>query len=232
MIVLKNINKKFKNGKLHVLKDINLEIMNGEFVTICGPSGHGKSTLLTILAMLDQADTGMYTIEDIDVSKLTLDKSAKVRSKHIGIIFQSFNLIGDYTVKENVMLPLKYSPHISTAVHEQVFLKAMKDVGLEDKINEYPSNLSGGQQQRVAIARALVTSPSIIFADEPTGNLDSKNAQKILELLKTLNNDGVTVCMVTHDQNIATQSDRIINIHDGVVKADSSERNEVCIIKK
>lgn len=217
MIVLKNINKKFNNGKLHVLKDINLEILNGEFVTICGPSGHGKSTLLTILALLDQANTGFYTIDDIDVSNLSLDKSAKVRSQHIGIIFQSFNLIGDYTVKENVMLPLKYAPHIRDADHEHVFLKAIQDVGLEDKIYEYPSNLSGGQQQRVAIARALVTSPSIIFADEPTGNLDSKNAQKILELLKELNQNGVTICMVTHDQNIANQSDRIINIHDGVV---------------
>ena len=229
MIVLKNINKKFNNGKLHVLKDSNLEIMNGEFVTICGPSGHGKSTLLTILAMLDQADTGMYTIENIDVSKLSLDISAKVRSKHIGIIFQSFNLIGDYTVKENVMLPLKYAPHISTADHELVFLKAIKDVGLEDKIHEYPSNLSGGQQQRVAIARALVTSPSVIFADEPTGNLDSKNAQKILELLKTLNSDGVTICMVTHDHNIAIQSDRIIKINDGVVATDRLKLDEVCI---
>lgn len=217
MISLKKINKFYNNGKLHVLKDISIDIDNGEFVCICGPSGHGKTTLLTILALIDNASSGSYHIEGVNVSALGFDERAVIRSKHIGIVFQSFNLLGDYTVRENIALPLRYAHHIPQDKHRFLIDKVINDVDLNDKENNYPSELSGGQQQRVAIARALIISPTIIFADEPTGNLDSKTADNILELLMRLNKSGVTICMVTHDQKVAELSDRIIHLYDGQV---------------
>ena len=217
MIVLKGVNKYYNNGKSHVLKDISLEVSSGEFVSICGPSGHGKTTLLTLLSLLDTFDSGTYHIEGIDVSQLSFDDRAKVRAQHIGIVFQSFNLLGDYTVRENIALPLKYASHILKEKHEQLIDKAINSVELFDKQDSYPDELSGGQQQRVAIARALVISPTIIFADEPTGNLDSKMATNILDLLISLNKQGVTICMVTHDQRLARLTDRVIDVYDGRV---------------
>lgn len=217
MITLKGINKFYNNGQTHVLKNVSTTIEKGKFVCICGPSGHGKTTLLSILSLLDKADSGTYHLEGIDVSQLNFDQRASVRAAHVGIVFQSFNLIGDYTVYENIALGLKYAKPHSRGEYDTLVKQVVRKVGLEDKLNSYPRELSGGQQQRVAIARALVNSPSIIFADEPTGNLDSKTAKTILDLLLSLNKEGVTICMVTHDHEIAKLSDHIINLHDGQI---------------
>lgn len=226
MITLIGINKFYNNGQTHVLKDVSMIIEKGQFVCICGPSGHGKTTLLSILSLLDHASSGIYRLEGIDVSPLNFDQRATVRAAHIGIIFQSFNLIGDYTVHENVALALKYAkPQLSSDETYALVRQVVSKVGLEDKLNCYPRELSGGQQQRVAIARALVNAPSIIFADEPTGNLDSKTAATILELLLGLNKEGVTICMVTHDAEISKLSDRIIHLHDGQIISDQLTDN-------
>lgn len=217
MITLNGINKFYSNGQTHVLKNVSATIKKGEFVCICGPSGHGKTTLLSILSLLDTADSGSYHLEGVDVSQLNFDQRATLRAAHVGIVFQSFNLIGDYTVHDNIALGLKYTKPLSRGEIDTLVKQVIKKVGLEDKLNSYPKELSGGQQQRVAIARAIVNSPSIIFADEPTGNLDSITAKTILNLLLSLNKDGVTICMVTHDHEIAKLSDRLINMHDGQI---------------
>jgi putative ABC transport system ATP-binding protein len=198
-----------------VLKDINLSIDRGDFVTIQGPSGSGKSTLLSILSLLDQASSGQYRLEGNDVTRLDFDTRAVLRNRFLGVVFQAFQLLGDMTARENVTLPLRYSAHIPKAEWRERVAAALERVGLADRADFYPAQLSGGQQQRVAIARALVTEPAIIFADEPTGNLDSRNAAAIMQLFSELNQQGVTVCMVTHDPQCAAVGRRAFHIKDG-----------------
>jgi len=198
------------------LKEVSLEIEKGEFVSIMGPSGSGKSTLMHIIGCLDTPTFGKVIINNLDISKLKETDLAKIRNKEVGFIFQSYNLLPRTAALINVELPLIYSG-IPNKIRHKMAYEALVKVGLEDRINHLPSQLSGGQQQRVAIARALVTSPSIILADEPTGNLDSKSGREIMEIFKKLNNSGHTIVLVTHDQEVANWAKRIIKLKDGVI---------------
>jgi len=220
LIQLKNLGKTFadKYRSNEVLKNINLTIQKGDFATIQGPSGSGKSTLLSILSLLDQATTGDYLLESNDVTSLDFDTRAVVRNRFLGVVFQAFQLLGELTARENVLLPLRYSSHIPKPEWSRRVQTALEKVGLADRADYFPAQLSGGQQQRVAIARALVTEPAIICADEPTGNLDSRNARDIMQLLRDLNDKGVTVCLVTHDENFAAQGNRRFRIADGLLQ--------------
>jgi putative ABC transport system ATP-binding protein len=217
-VVLKNINKVFYQGdgelSFQALQDINLTIDKGDFVAIVGPSGSGKSTLMNILGLLDQPTSGSYNLDGQDVSKLDEDTLAKIRNQKIGFVFQSFNLLNRTTALQNVSLPLIYTG-IPRAERDTRSAKALKQVGLDTKSSSKPNQLSGGQQQRVAIARALVTDPEIILADEPTGNLDSKTGDEIIELFKDLNKQGKTIIFITHSSDIAKQANRTIQIKDG-----------------
>ncbi|BBN81229.1 ABC transporter ATP-binding protein [Pseudoalteromonas sp. A25] len=221
------IEKVFETDDLetHALKDIHLTIYEGDYVSISGPSGCGKSTLLSILGLLDTPTSGKYIIEGSDVSGLTYDKAAEVRNAKIGFIFQSFNLIDDLTVFDNVALPLRYNNHqwsdneITDRVQECLSL-----VGMEHRLYHKPNQLSGGQQQRVAIARALVAQPAVLLVDEPTGNLDSKSGEQVMDLLAKLNANGTTICMVTHDARFAEMAKRKLNLLDGKIVAKDSLR--------
>ncbi|WP_286268891.1 ABC transporter ATP-binding protein [Thalassotalea hakodatensis] len=204
----------------HALEGINLTIHQGEFISIAGPSGCGKSTLLSILGLLDTPTNGNYQLSGHDVTSLDKDERALIRNEKIGFIFQAFNLISDLTVQENVELPLSYRSDISKSERQQLVTDALKQVDMQHRANHFPSQLSGGQQQRVAVARAIAGKPAIILADEPTGNLDSKNAGAVMELLDKLHANGATICMVTHDPRSASRADRIIEIFDGKVVAD------------
>jgi putative ABC transport system ATP-binding protein len=218
MIELHDITKSFKLGKaqLPILKGINLKIESGEYVTLMGPSGSGKSTLLGILSGIESPSSGSVVIDGENISELSESKLASFRNQHIGIVFQSFNLIPSLTALENVMAPIFVAKNKKDIKERSI--ETLKKVGLGDRVNHKPSELSGGQQQRVAIARALVTSPSILVADEPTGNLDSKTGNQILELFNELQDDlNVTLIIATHDEGIAEQSDRVIKIKDGVI---------------
>lgn len=219
LIKIEKVQKVFELDEdltFQALKDINLEIKKGEFVALIGPSGSGKSTLMHILGLLDKPTSGSYHLEGLDVSRLKDDHLAKLRNQKIGFVFQNFNLLPRTGAVDNVALPLIYS---GATYNERVSRakKAMDSVGLSDKYKSKPSQLSGGQQQRVAIARALVTDPDIIFADEPTGNLDSKTGIEILEILKNLNQEGKTIILITHDKNIAQNAKRIIKLKDGEI---------------
>lgn len=219
MIKLAKVNKIFQldeNLTFQALKDINLEIRRGEFVAIMGPSGSGKSTLMNILGLLDHPTSGSYHLDGSDVAHLKDDHRADLRNKKIGFVFQSFNLLPRTKAHENVALPLIYSG-VSQSERNKRAKKSLDSVGLSDKYESKPSQLSGGQQQRVAIARALVTDPDIIFADEPTGNLDSKSGLEILEILRKLSIEGKTIILITHDKNIAENAERIIRIKDGEI---------------
>ena len=222
MISTENLEKHYEVGpeKVFALKGINLSIDKGEFVSIMGPSGSGKTTLMNIIGCLDSPSKGDYFLNGKLVSELNDDELAQIRNKEIGFIFQSFNLLARNSALSNVLLPTKYA-----GLDEKKSLSRAKEmlelVGLSDRTDHAPSELSGGQQQRVAIARALVNEPSIIFADEPTGNLDSKTGQDVMNLLKNLNNDGQTIIIITHEDNIANQSNRIIKIKDGLIEADN-----------
>ena len=217
IIHLKDINKTYQGAQpLHVLKGINLDIEKGEFVSIMGASGSGKSTLLNILGILDNYDTGEYLLNDVPIWNLSETKAAEYRNKMIGFIFQSFNLIPFKTAVENVELPLFYQG-VGRRKRHQMAMEYLDRLGLTQWANHYPNEMSGGQKQRVAIARALITRPQIILADEPTGNLDSKNGQEVMQLLSELNQEGTTVVMVTHSQHDATYAGRIINLFDGQV---------------
>ena len=200
LIKLSALTKVFYTDEVetHALSGIHLEILRGEYVAISGPSGCGKSTLLSILGLLDSPTDGSYTLNGRSVQGLNLSERARIRNREIGFIFQSFNLIGDLTVYENVELPLTYRGMKATERKERV-TQALERVGMAHRAKHLPSQLSGGQQQRVAVARALVGHPSILLADEPTGNLDSKNGEAVMELLRELNKNGSTICMVTHD---------------------------------
>ncbi len=221
MIEITSLNKSYKNGdgNLHVLKNINLSINNGEFVAIMGPSGSGKSTLLSILGILDELDSGSYILNKLPIENLSQTKAAGIRNNFIGFIFQSFNLIAYKTALDNVALPLFYQKKIKIT-RQKIALEFLKKVGLEDRVNHLPSELSGGQKQRVAIARALVASPKIILADEPTGALDSKTSIVIMSLLKKICQEGVTLIVITHEEEIAKMTDRIVYLKDGKIISD------------
>lgn len=216
LISLTNVSKIYKLGEVNVeaLKKISLQIKKGEFVAIMGPSGSGKSTLMHLIGILDKPTDGKVILEGKDIGKLNEEELAVLRNKHIGFVFQSFNLLPKTKAIDNVALPLIYS-----GVAKEKRIKLAKDalfqVGLAERINHTPSQLSGGQQQRVAIARALVTNPSLILADEPTGNLDSKSGKEIIDLLKELNKKGNTIVLVTHDAEVAKNAKRIIKMKDG-----------------
>ena len=218
VIRLENLNKVFLTDDVETraLADISLEIRKGEFVSIAGPSGCGKSTLLSILGLLDAPSGGTYLLNDRPVQDLTLAERARIRNREIGFIFQSFNLIGDLSVYENVELPLTYRGMLAGERKERVN-EALEKVGMAHRAKHLPSQLSGGQQQRVAVARALAGHPAVLLADEPTGNLDSKNGDAVMELLHDLHRMGATIVMVTHDQRFARNADRTIHIFDGRV---------------
>jgi putative ABC transport system ATP-binding protein len=216
LIKLDGVTKVFvtEDVETHALSGIHLEIQKGEYVSIAGPSGCGKSTLLAILGLLDSPSGGGYTLNGQPVGNLKLGDRARIRNREIGFIFQAFNLIGDLTVYENVELPLTYRGMGGAERRKRVH-EALERVGMGHRVKHYPSQLSGGQQQRVAVARALVGSPSILLADEPTGNLDSANGEQVMELLKELHKGGATICMVTHDPRYALLADRTIHLFDG-----------------
>jgi putative ABC transport system ATP-binding protein len=216
LIRLEGLTKVFYTDEVetHALAGIHLDIAQGEYVAISGPSGCGKSTLLSILGLLDTPTGGTYTIAGDPVQDLDLGKRARIRNRDIGFIFQSFNLIGDLNVYENVELPLTYRGMKSVERKERV-MAALEKVGMAHRAKHLPSQLSGGQQQRVAVARAVAGSPSILLADEPTGNLDSKNGEAVMELLRELHREGATICMVTHDPRYARHAQRNIHLFDG-----------------
>ena len=222
LIKLEGVKKVFYTDEVetHALDNINLEIRNGEYVAIAGPSGCGKSTLLSILGLLDTPTNGKYMLNGQLVTDLALSQRARVRNREIGFIFQSFNLIGDLTVYENVELPLTYRG-MKSADRRQRVTEALEKVGMAHRAKHLPSQLSGGQQQRVAVARAVAGQPSILLADEPTGNLDSKNGEAVMGLLQELHRGGATICMVTHDARYASHAERTIHLFDGRVVEES-----------
>ena len=198
----------------HALEGIDLDIQRGEYISISGPSGCGKSTLLAILGLLDSPTTGAYVLNGRPVQDLKLSERARIRNREIGFVFQAFNLIGDLTVYENVELPLTYRG-MGSAERKRRTQEALERVGMAHRMKHYPAQLSGGQQQRVAVARALAGDPSILLADEPTGNLDSANGEAVMDLLTELHKGGATICMVTHDPRYARYADRSIDLFDG-----------------
>jgi putative ABC transport system ATP-binding protein len=218
LIQLKGVAKVFYTDEVetHALATINLEIEKGDYVCISGPSGCGKSTLLSILGLLDTPTEGEYILNGKSVAQLNLSQRARIRNREVGFIFQAFNLIGDLNVYENVELPLTYRGMPKAERREKVE-KALERVGMQHRMKHYPSQLSGGQQQRVAVARAVVGDPSILLADEPTGNLDSTNGEAVMDLLAELHAGGATICMVTHDPRYASYADRTIHLFDGRV---------------
>ena len=219
LIRLDNVTKVFHTDEVetHALSGIQLEIRAGEFLAISGPSGCGKSTLLAILGLLDNPTDGEYALDGTPVAKLGAEERSRIRNRQIGFIFQAFNLIGDLTVYENTELPLTYRPGLTRVQRRDAVLAALDCVGMSHRLNHYPSQLSGGQQQRVAVARALVGRPTILLADEPTGNLDSRNGDAVMELLAKLHAGGSTVCMVTHDPRYAGFAERRVSLFDGRV---------------
>ncbi len=218
LIKLDGVTKVFYTDEMetHALDGIHLEIRRGEYLSIAGPSGCGKSTLLSILGLLDTPTGGSYLLNNKPVENLKLSERARIRNREIGFIFQAFNLIGDLTVYENVELPLTYRG-MPSSERKKRCMNALERVGMSHRMKHYPAQLSGGQQQRVAVARALVGDPLILLADEPTGNLDSKNGQAVMDLLRELHRAGATICMVTHDPRYANYADRKIHLFDGRV---------------
>src|SRR5580692_4335730 len=218
LIRLERITKMFQTDEVetHALSGVHLEINSGEFVSIEGPSGCGKSTLLSILGLLDSPSEGNYWIHADAVANLSSSDRTRIRNREIGFIFQAFNLIGDLTVYENVELPLTYRSMMASERKKRV-REVLERVGMAHRAKHYPGQLSGGQQQRVAVARALVGEPSILLADEPTGNLDSANGEAVIEILRNLHRNGATICMVTHDPRYSQYADRTVRIFDGKI---------------
>jgi putative ABC transport system ATP-binding protein len=223
LIHLEGVTKVFVTDEVetHALAGIHLDLEKGEYVSINGPSGCGKSTLLAILGLLDSSTDGTYTLNGRPVQGLKLSERARIRNREIGFIFQAFNLIGDLTVYENVELPLTYRGMPGSERKKRVH-EALERVGMSHRVKHYPSQLSGGQQQRVAVARALGGDPSILLADEPTGNLDSTNGEAVMDLLRELHRGGATICMVTHDPRYARYSDRSVHLFDGRIVEESA----------
>jgi putative ABC transport system ATP-binding protein len=217
LIELDGVSKSYRSGqgRLLALDSVSLRIGEGEFVAVLGPSGCGKSTLLAVLGLLEKHDEGEYLLAGTRVADLGFSRSAAVRNEHIGLVFQAFNLVAGLDLLDNVLLPLRYSRTVPKSEHRARAMAALERVGLADRVRDYPHQLSGGQQQRVAIARAVVTDPSLILADEPTGNLDSARADEVMDLLEQFHNDGSTIVMVTHDHSLAERADRSVVMRDG-----------------
>lgn len=218
LIQLESLTKNFTTeaGVISAIKNVNLTINAGDYLSIAGPSGCGKSTLMSILGLLDTASEGQYLLNAHKVHELDVYQRAEIRNKEIGFVFQAFNLIGDLTVLENVALPLTYRK-MKKQDRIEIAMNCLAKVNMADRAKFYPAQLSGGQQQRVAVARSLVVDPSILLADEPTGNLDSKNANAIMDLFDELNQEGRTICMVTHDSRFAKRSSSIVHLDDGIL---------------
>jgi len=218
VIELKDINKyyKLKDDKLHALKSVNLEIEQGDFLVIMGKSGSGKTTLLNLLGLLDSFDSGQYIFNGKDVTNFNENERSELRNNYMGFIFQQFHLIDSLTIAQNVELPLLYKGKVPAKERDEAVDKYLEIVGLSQKKNQFPTELSGGQQQRIAIARALINNPYVIFADEPTGALDSNTSTEIMEILKKLNEDNKTIIMVTHDRDLVSYANKVIQIKDGV----------------
>ncbi|MGC9293507.1 MAG: ABC transporter ATP-binding protein [Acidobacteriaceae bacterium] len=211
----------------HALSGVHLTVARGEYLAISGPSGCGKSTLLSVLGLLDTPTGGTYRLNGRPVQDLSFSERSRIRNQEIGFIFQSFNLIGDLTVYENVELPLTYRPNMPAMERKRRVKESLERVSMAHRIQHYPAQLSGGQQQRVAVARALAGSPSILLADEPTGNLDSHNGEAVMQLLKELHADGATICMVTHDPRFAKLAEREVHLFDGQVIAEQDLRQKM-----
>lgn len=230
MIKIEKLHKSYPigNGALHVLKGLDLHIKEGEFVSIMGSSGSGKSTLLNIVGLLDGHDTGKYYLNGQLIENLDEKKAAILRNKFLGFVFQSFNLINYKSALENVALPLYYQG-ISRKERNKIALQYLDKVGLKDRAEHLPSELSGGEKQRVAIARALVTNPKVVLADEPTGALDSATTHSVMELLKEINREGMTVFVITHEEDVAEETDRIVRLKDGVIISDEKVNKKVTL---
>jgi len=224
LIGLDGVSKVFYTDEVetHALADVHLQVMKGEYLSIAGPSGCGKSTLLSILGLLDSPTGGDYSLADQPVADLSAPERARIRNRQVGFIFQSFNLIGDLSVYENVELPLTYRG-MPAAERKKRTREALDKVGMAHRVKHFPAQLSGGQQQRVAVARALVGDPAILLADEPTGNLDSHNGEAVMELLADLHRNGATICMVTHDDRYANHAERTVHLFDGRIVDESTE---------
>jgi len=232
MVIIKteNIIKRYIAGNINfiALNEVSLTIEKGEFTSIMGPSGSGKSTFLNMLGCLDRIDSGRYFLNDRDVSNLTDNQLAYIRNKEIGFVFQSFNLLPRMNILENVELPMVYAGYSSKERRERA-IDALNKVGLSDKINNKSNEISGGQMQRVAIARAIVNNPAVILADEPTGNLDTKSSIEVMNIFQNLNNEGATVVMVTHEQDIAQHSKRIVRFRDGKITSDTKVKDKIIL---
>jgi putative ABC transport system ATP-binding protein len=230
MIKIEKLHKSYPIGKdsLHVLKGIDLHIKEGEFVSIMGSSGSGKSTLLNIVGLLDSHDEGNYYLNGQLIENLDERKAAILRNKFLGFVFQSFNLIAYKTAVENVALPLYYQG-MGRNERQKIALQYLEKVGLKDRANHLPNELSGGEKQRVAVARALATQPKVVLADEPTGALDSVTSHSVMELLKDINREGMTVFVITHEEDIAEQTDRIVRLKDGVIISDEKVNKKVTV---
>src|SRR5579875_1776082 len=233
LIEIEGLTKVFYTDEIetHALSGIHLRIERGEYVAMSGPSGCGKSTLLSIIGLLDTPTGGKYMLNGHEVENLDFSQRSRIRNQEIGFIFQSFNLVGDLTVYENVELPLTYRSGMTAAERKRRVQESLERVAMAHRMQHYPSQLSGGQQQRVAVARALAGSPSILLADEPTGNLDSKNGEAVMDLLRNLHREGATICMVTHDPRFAAHAERQVHLFDGKVVSEEELQRQLAAIQ-
>jgi len=232
LIELENVHKIYDSGgdvKVHALAGVNLSIAAGEFVAVMGPSGSGKSTLMNLLGCLDRPTSGRYLLDGKDVSKLDKNELAEVRNRTLGFVFQNFNLLARTSALENVELPLVYA-NVPSRERKKRSVAALERVGLGGRLDHTPSQLSGGQQQRVAIARALVSEPKIIFADEPTGNLDSRTSIEVMAMLQALGSTGITIALVTHEPDVAEFASRVVVVRDGLVQSDERHEPKVAVV--